>query len=217
MLQTTQSPTSTLPPSRPPHQPHHPHPKDPHSQPPRRRPVRIRLQNHRRRRRNPLHASGRKYTNRACREFRDASGLPLFELHRKISLRNAWSVTLPGSDAADIATGAPRLGLGGAGFGNFIASFVNVAAVDVKLNEERRVTLEIERHGRVLESFDVVDGDRRVAKVRESIQHNKKLALMSNSRRGYRPFLDVTVMEGVDLSLVALVTIIAADSVFGSE
>ncbi|KAE8324352.1 tubby C-terminal-like domain-containing protein [Aspergillus sergii] len=149
-------------------------------------------------------ASGRKYTNRSCREFRDASGLPLFELHKKISLRNVWSVTLPGSDTADIATGAPRLGLGGVGFGNFNVSFVNVAAVDVKSDEERRVTLEIERHGRVLESFDVVDGDRRVAEVRESIQHNKKLALMSSSRRGYRPALDVTVMEGVDLSLVSL-------------
>ncbi|GMF73629.1 unnamed protein product [Aspergillus oryzae] len=94
-----------------------------------------------------------------------------------------------------LATGAPRLGFGVAGFGNFNVSFVNVAAVDVKLDEERRVTLEIERHGRVLESFDVVDGDRRVAEVRESTRHNKKLALMSSSRRGYRPALDVTVTE----------------------
>lgn len=68
-----------------------------------------------------------------------------------------------------LATGAPRLGFGVAGFGNFNVSFVNVAAVDVKLDEERRVTLDIERHGRVLESFDVVDG--------------------------YRPALDVTVTE----------------------
>lgn len=74
-----------------------------------------------------------------------------------------------------LATGAPRLG-----FGNFNISFVNVAAVDVKLDEERRVTLDIERHGRVLESFDVVDG--------------------------YRPALDVTVTEGVELSLISLVS-----------
>ncbi|KAB8212400.1 hypothetical protein BDV34DRAFT_183924 [Aspergillus parasiticus] len=118
----------------------------------------------------------RKYTNRSCREFRDASGLPLFELHKKISLRDAWSVTLPGSDTADIATAALRLSLGGVGFGNFDVSFVNGAAVDVKSDEERRVTLEIERHGRGLETFDHVDGDQRVAEVRQSIQHNKKLA-----------------------------------------
>ncbi|KAB8217337.1 hypothetical protein BDV33DRAFT_206493 [Aspergillus novoparasiticus] len=173
------------PPSRNLHQPHHQHPKNPHAQSPRLRPIRIRLQITGEDRTALFTASGYKYNNRSCREFRDVSGLPLFELHKKISLRNAWSVTLPGSDTADIATGAPRLGFGGVGFGNFGVSFVNGAAVDMKSDEER-VTLEIERHGRVLESSDVVDGDQRVAEVRESIQHNKKLALMSSSQRRYR-------------------------------
>ncbi|KAE8352273.1 tubby C-terminal-like domain-containing protein [Aspergillus coremiiformis] len=160
-------------------------------------------------------ASGRKYNGRSCREFRDASGLPLFELHRKISLRNAWFITLPGSPTADsIATGAPRL----APFGNFTFTFINVAATNVKqLMDDEEVTLEIERHGRVLESFDVVDGDRKIAEVRESIHHNKKIALTTSARRNYRPVLDIIVTPGVDLSLATAIAIIASDSVFGSE
>ncbi|KAE8130934.1 tubby C-terminal-like domain-containing protein [Aspergillus pseudotamarii] len=160
-------------------------------------------------------ASGRKYNSRSCREFRDASGLPLFELHRKISFRNAWSITLPGSPTADsIATGAPRL----APFGNFIFTFTNVVTTDMKESgDDRLVTLEVERHGRVLESFDIVDGDRKVAEVRESVQHNQKLALTPSTRRNYRPVLDIVVTPGVDLSLVTVLAIIIADSVFGSE
>ncbi|CAG8876985.1 unnamed protein product [Penicillium nalgiovense] len=56
--------------------------------------------------------TGRKYTHRSCREFRDDSGLPLFELHRKWSWTISWSVSLPGCDTATIATGAPRWTLG---------------------------------------------------------------------------------------------------------
>ncbi|EAW13492.1 uncharacterized protein ACLA_055400 [Aspergillus clavatus NRRL 1] len=162
-------------------------------------------------------ASGRKFSGRSCREFRDASGLPLFELHRKISLRNAWCITLPGSKITNMATGSPRLSFGAAAFGNFNISFRNAAAVESKREEDKEVTLEIERHGHVLESFDVVDGDRKVAEVRESIQHNKKLALMASSRRNYRPVLDVIVTPGVDVSLIAAIAVIASDSVFGSD
>ncbi|KAB8260971.1 tubby C-terminal-like domain-containing protein [Aspergillus pseudonomiae] len=148
-------------------------------------------------------ASGRKYNGRSCREFRDASGLPLFDLHRKISFRNVWCTTLPESPTADsIATGAPRL----APFGSFLFTFTNVAATDLKVPvHDKEVTLEIERHGRVLESFDV------------SVHRNQKLALTPSTRRNYRPVLDIGVTPGVDLSLVAAIAIIISDSVFGSE
>ncbi|KAB8245621.1 tubby C-terminal-like domain-containing protein [Aspergillus flavus] len=160
-------------------------------------------------------ASGRKYNGRSCREFRDSSGLPLFELHRKFSFRDAWCITLPGSPTAEsIATGAPRL----APFGNLVFTFTNVAVTDVKGSvDDKKVTLEVERHGRVLESFDIVDGDRKVAEVRESVQHNPKLALTPSTRRNYRPVLDIIVTPGVDLSLVTAIAIIVSDSVFGSE
>ncbi|RLL95632.1 hypothetical protein CFD26_103917 [Aspergillus turcosus] len=134
-------------------------------------------------------ASGWKYNNGSCREFRDASGLPLFELHRKISLKSAWYITLPGS-----------------------ISLRNAAAAETKSAADKELTLIVERHGRVLQSFDVIDGDRKVAEVCESIRHDDKLAL-----KGHRPALDVIMTPGVDMSLVAVIAVIASDSGYGSE
>ncbi|PYI23365.1 hypothetical protein BO86DRAFT_387979 [Aspergillus japonicus CBS 114.51] len=175
-------------------------------------------------------ATGRKFSHRPCREFRDASGLPLFELHRRLSFRNNWSVTLPGSSIKDktyspLATGSRRRATrrSAASFGsttrggNFTITFDNVAAVDGKQPEERVLTLEVQRHGNVLALFDIVDGDRKIAEVRESIRHNEKLALMPASRVGYRPVLDVIVTPGVDLALVATIAVIASDTVFASN
>ncbi|KAF7167053.1 hypothetical protein CNMCM6106_002603 [Aspergillus hiratsukae] len=109
-------------------------------------------------------ATGRKFSVRACREFWDASGLPLFELHRKMSLKNTWSVTLPGSKQANIATASA-----GWSVGDFKITFQNRAAVESKKEEEKILTLEVEKYGNVLASFDVVDGDRKVAEIRESV------------------------------------------------
>ncbi|KAF4152922.1 hypothetical protein CNMCM6936_001358 [Aspergillus lentulus] len=145
-------------------------------------------------------ATGRKFSVRACREFWDASGLPLFELHRKMSLKNTWSVTLPGSKHANIATASA-----GWSVGDFKITFQNRAAVESKKEEEKILTLEVEKYGNALASFDVVDGDRKVAEIRESIPHNEKLALLPSSKKGYRPVLDVTVLPGVDLSLVSTI------------
>ncbi|KAJ5583609.1 hypothetical protein N7535_002229, partial [Penicillium sp. DV-2018c] len=161
--------------------------------------------------------TGRKYTDRSCREFRDASGLPLFELHRKWSWSNSWSVSLPGCDTATIATGAPRWTLVNAAFGNFKLTFENAAAYPGKSGEEKMMTLCVERLTGRLGVFDVVDGDRKVAEIRESIWHNEKLALMRGSRQGYRPALDIVVMPGVDVSLIATIAVILSDWVYGSS
>ncbi|KAH1995708.1 hypothetical protein KXV80_006557 [Aspergillus fumigatus] len=152
-------------------------------------------------------ATGRKFSVRACREFWDASGLPLFELHRKMSLKNTWSVTLPGSKHANIATASA-----GWSVGDFKITFQNRAAVESKKEEEKILTLEVEKYGNALASFDVVDGDRKVAEIRESIPHNEKLALLPSSKKGYRPVLDVTVLPGVDLSLVFTIQILITDA-----
>lgn len=228
--------------------------------------------------------TGWKFSDRSCREFRDASGLPLFELHRSWFAfartragRGAWAVTLPGvatdrgfsglgrkksrsssgpssgsgSGSGDtitttttttttttvagsstttttttggsrgagsdnsssgpgsgsgsyLATGTPRIRtFSSRPFGNFTINLdCNAAAVQSKSNDEKKLTLEIERHGNALALFDVVDEDRKVAEVRESIRHNKILPLIS-SQSGYRPVLDVVVTAGVDLSLVS--------------
>lgn len=195
--------------------------------------------------------TGWKFSDRCCREFRDASGLPLFELHRNWlsfarsrSGRGVWAATLPGGgasrgfptgigrkrrsssrsgnrsggddgngngsgngsdNASYLATGTPRIrSFSASPFGNFSVTLeCNAAALPMKRDEEKKLTLEIERHGNALALFDVVDGDRKVAEVRESILHNKILPLIS-SQSGYRPVLDVIVTSGVDLSLVSV-------------
>ncbi|KAL5361365.1 tubby C-terminal-like domain-containing protein [Aspergillus floccosus] len=158
--------------------------------------------------------TGRRFSDRACR---DASGLPLFEIHRRLALKNVWAITLPGSDATTIATGSPRGFFGAPAFGNFNVTFENVAAFDAKRVEDRTVTLEIHRYGNVLASFDVVDGDRKVAEVRESIVHNQKLALRASSKNhSHRPALDVIITRGVDTALVSAIAVIAADWVFST-
>lgn len=114
-------------------------------------------------------------------------------------------MTLPGSDAGSggsIATAAFRFPQGLHMLGNFGFSFENAAAVDTKREDDKRVSLQIERHGNILVTFDVVYGDRKVAEIRESIPHNKTLPLAS-SRAGYRPVLDITIVPGMDIALVS--------------
>lgn len=147
-------------------------------------------------------ASGWKYNNGSCREVRNATGLPLFELHRKISLKRTWYITLPGDKREEtLATASPRFT---PAFGNFNITLKNAVACDTKSGAEMELTLAIERHGRVLQSFDVVHGDRRVAEVCESVRHNDRLALTAGARRGYRPALDIVVAPAVDMALVCL-------------
>ncbi|KAB8076876.1 tubby C-terminal-like domain-containing protein [Aspergillus leporis] len=165
-------------------------------------------------------ASGRKFSDRPCREFRDASGLPLFEIHRKYLSRNSWSVSLPGSRSAKIATVSPRRTSGMSGWGNFHITFENAAAFFAKRKEDKELTLEVESRGNALALYDIVDGDRKVAEVRESIQHNEKLALMKrfpSTKHGYRPVLDIVITAHVDQALIAAVAVIISDTVFSAN
>jgi hypothetical protein len=152
--------------------------------------------------------TGRKYSDRSCREFRDASGLPLFELHgfNAVTFSFQWYITLPGTDDVKVATGSPRMSWGGE---VLKFTFQNMAAVDAKREEEKELTLRVKRHGEALTFFDILDEDRRVAEVRESIRHNLKLNLTRGSRGSkYRPALDLVIMPGVDASLVSCLMVL---------
>jgi uncharacterized protein YxjI len=148
--------------------------------------------------------TGRKYGDRSCREFRDSSGLPFFELHTSglASLSSRWYITLPGGGDIKVAKAGPQFSWNG----NVMKfTFRNMAARETKGEEDKELTLSVAKHGEVLSFFDIVDGDRRIAEVRESVQHNEKLNLRKSSRgQGHRPTLDLTVMPGVDVSLVSL-------------
>lgn len=177
-------------------------------------------------------ATGRRFNSGRGREFRDASGLPLFEVKRNwLSWRSGWVITLPGCSSTSttpnssstssgsggsgkdidkaglLATGTPRIRtLTSTPIGNFnITIAQNAGATATKRSEDKKLTLEIERHGNALAFFDVVDGDRKVAEVRESIRHNERLALISSQSR-YRPVFEVVVTAGMDLSLVSFVS-----------
>lgn len=148
--------------------------------------------------------TGRKYGGRSCREFRDSSGLPFFELHTsglaKLSAR--WYITLPGGGDIKVAKARPQFSWNG---GVMKFSFQNMAASETKSENDKELTLSVSKHGMVLSFFDIVDVDRRVAEVRESVQHNERLNLRKSTRGGgHRPTLDLTVMPGVDASLVSL-------------
>lgn len=151
--------------------------------------------------------SGRNYGDQGFREFHDASGLPLFELHTKsrFGFPSGWYLTLPGGDFK-IAEGVPRLSMDKGGK-NMRFSFRNMAANEVKDDDEKFLTLDvaIESYGQIMAKYDINDGDRKIAWVYESVQHNDILALMPSSRRKpIRPAVDLVVAAGVDTLLVSL-------------
>lgn len=151
-------------------------------------------------------ATGQKYNDRSSRELRDASGLPLCDMHKKpLSSPFSWVVTLPGSrpnDAAAVIAKATAQWSWTSIDLNF--TFRNSAAVETKREDEKEVSLTVKKHGHVLAFFDIVDTNRRVAEVRESISNNEKLALRRNTRGvNRRPALDLIIAPGMDMSLVS--------------
>ncbi|KAJ5267052.1 hypothetical protein N7478_009860 [Penicillium angulare] len=152
--------------------------------------------------------SGRKYGDQNFREFHDASGLPLFELHTKTRLGfpSGWYLTMPGGGDVKIAEGGPRLSMDKGGK-NMRFSFRNMATNEAKAEDDKFITLDvaIESYGQIMAKYDINDGDRKIAWVYESVQHNDVLALMPSSRRkSIRPAVDLVVAAGVDTLLVSL-------------
>lgn len=142
--------------------------------------------------------TGRKFGSSACREVWDQTGLPLFDIHREWSFRSVtWRFYLPGSSKTPLMT-CRRLTSG-----DRILTFENAVATEGKDVEERTLTIHIEKHGRALARFDVVDGDRKIMEIHESIRHNKKLALLPGRKAGWRPAIDMAITPGVDISLVS--------------
>ena len=143
-------------------------------------------------------ATGRKHNDRShsCREVRDASGLPLFDIHKKpLSHPFSFVITLPGSKPSDaaIARATPQ----------WTWNSINLDFMFRNGGEDRELSLTVQKHGVALSMFDVLDGDRRIADICESVTHNEKLALRRNSRgKKRRPALDLVIPPGMDMSLV---------------
>lgn len=143
-------------------------------------------------------ATGRKHNDRShsCREVRDASGLPLFDIHKKpLSHPLSFIITLPGSKPSDaaIAKATPQ----------WNRNSINLNFVFRNGGEDKELSLTVKKHGVALSLFEVLDGNRRIADICESVTHNEKLALRRNSRgKKRRPAMDLVIPPGMDMSLV---------------
>ncbi|KAL1989259.1 hypothetical protein VTN96DRAFT_21 [Rasamsonia emersonii] len=169
--------------------------------------------------------SGRRSSDRECREFRDGSGLPLFELHHKIFKKYPYVVRLPGcDDENNLLKVSPR----------HLSALCNVEfqnaaparTTDVKNHQEddadKTVKLVVHcKNAYALPNYEVMMGDRVVADFRESVVKSKTLTTLpcSHLERPYRPrpILDLRVAEGVDLSLATLIAVVAMDWIYGDK
>lgn len=68
----------------------------------------------------------------------------------------------------------------------------------------RGSSLTVIKHGNLMNIFDVIDHGRKVMELRESVNHNSRLALRRDSRSRSRPALDLNVTQGVDIALVRI-------------
>ncbi|KAJ5115471.1 hypothetical protein NUU61_001230 [Penicillium alfredii] len=161
--------------------------------------------------------TGKKYGDTPVREFRNSSGLPLFEAHRVVpTWRRPWRVRLPGSEGTElveIKTGwQSRLHL----------TFRDAAATDSKEESEKMVRVEIQQMVTFAwHEFTAWVEGKKVVDIRENMHLNKTIGTIYNTRSWAptlppRPVLDVLVAEGFDLSLAALIAVIMSDMAFSS-
>lgn len=153
--------------------------------------------------------TGKKYSERRVREFRDASGLPLFEYERLWPTwtgKKQWRVSLPGNVSEDLV----NIKMRSVRYQEFDVTFPNALAKVSKAEDQKMVTLQVRKQCAVLGSFVVLLDNRVVVDIRESMQRNKRLVNLlhvSGSRASQwvpsRAVLEILVADGVDLALVS--------------
>ncbi|KAJ5180600.1 hypothetical protein N7492_003810 [Penicillium capsulatum] len=162
--------------------------------------------------------TGKKYSDRPVREFRDASGLPMFECHRpfvwtKWRRELAWRVRLPGNDEELVSVKTRRLGT------EFDLTFRNVAVKESKTERDQMVTLEVRRTSLVLWRYLVTVDGRTVVDIRESMERNKTLPLLGRGTSGgtqpaRRLVMEALVADDFDLALASLITVMVSEVIF---
>lgn len=147
--------------------------------------------------------TGPKHGSESGREFRDSSGLPLFQLTHSFSVwKWRWRVRLPGSKD-DLAEVKKRQS------GNFDVIFRNLATSELKKEADETFSLEARSTTPIfLLTFEVLAAGRKIVDVRESVERNRTIGHMPtysvNGQTSFPPrrVLDICVAEGVDLSIV---------------
>jgi hypothetical protein len=151
--------------------------------------------------------TGKKYGSSPGREFRDSSGLPLFELRRAGFIR-PWKVRLPGDDSKDLASiymqgPSKKITLNIAE--NQAPAINGAKGVDA----EKKVTLKVFRKTS-LYTFDVMAGDQKIAHIQENPELNRSVGHFMYGPYDYVPprrILDIRLAEGLDASIVSLSSI----------
>lgn len=153
--------------------------------------------------------TGTKYGDRPVREFRDKSGLPMFETERvwpALRWKRPWRVRLPGNDEDLVNIKLKWLPH------NFDLTFRNALAQDAKTEDDKVVTLEVRRTS-ALCNFAIYADGRKVVDIRESVERNRAISygLVNGyqSPGNYRPprsIMEILVADGVDLSLVSFLS-----------
>lgn len=152
-------------------------------------------------------ATGMKYGEKSTREFRDSSGLPMFECKKVWSpgwrCRRPWRVRLPGSEVDSLVD----IQFKGAMRKNFQVIFRNAVAGDTKHEEDKMVHLAVNRVSPVYQVYEVRVAGVKVVDIRESMERNRSVPTrLYNSSGGMLPprlVMEVLVAENFDLSLVS--------------
>lgn len=149
--------------------------------------------------------TGKKYGSTPGREFRDSTGLPLFELRRAgLFRRRPWRVQLPGGNKQDLISlrvrGPSR---------TIILDIAQIQAAGVngvqREDVERTVTLEVHQTT-ALYTFDALAGNQKVAEIRENTQLNKSVGHFMTGPYDHVParrILDIELGRGLDMSIVS--------------
>ncbi|ODM14440.1 hypothetical protein SI65_10175 [Aspergillus cristatus] len=132
--------------------------------------------------------AGKKHGERTGREFRDGSGLHLFELYRVIGISRPLRVRLPGTD----------------GKKDNLVEFsmsMHYGTFDMIVSKES------------IYIWEMLVGDVKVADIRESTVKNDSLGCAPQQNTWYpkppkRRALDIKVAEGFDASLAALAAVV---------
>ncbi|KAL1981651.1 hypothetical protein VTN96DRAFT_2365 [Rasamsonia emersonii] len=139
------------------------------------------------------------------RQFKDNTGLPLFDLCRKWLSKNAWFLELPGGGGSRLLTGVFKSTLGLPKFDIVLKN----AVVPKKADEGEDVTIEVRgKDSNYITTHITIDGCK-VAQVRRIPVPKEQLYVYSV--KGNRPKWEVDVAEGMDLSLVAVIVVILSD------
>ncbi|KAJ5186936.1 hypothetical protein N7449_009930 [Penicillium cf. viridicatum] len=159
--------------------------------------------------------TGHKYGDTPAREFRDSSGLPMFQSRAAVlAWKRPLRVRLPGNEneeLVDFRVDMKQV---------YRLTFRNSMEPDSKSESDRMATAEVrETSTYAWQGFSASVGGQKVVDVRESVTMNKTLPKCTSQGDVSlmpRQVLEILVAEGFDLSLAALIAVYMADTRFST-